>query len=320
MLTHTPLPYEKRRLLPILERNEPVIQDHSATKLYKTCPYKYFLRIVLGRSPKKSGLDAVFSWGSGYHKYREVFEREFTEHKDIDKAHKVAAIAAISIFKAWPAGVPGKWSHYTMANFLKMLAVGFTAVKAEKAAGNIHVVELPEQPFNLSLPDGTIIGGRYDQIIRWGGSLWVRDFKTTSKKKEYFTRGLNPNDQATRYIYALGKLSGERINGVYYDIIHTFTEGKGQEKIAKTEIYVFPTGRSAEQLKNWELDQMEYSKKLAYARENDVYEMNEEACAFCDYHQVCKLNSSYAQVNMLKTMYEHKPWNFEKVEQALVEG
>ncbi len=326
-----------RKFLPTFERHEPRVQDHSAIKLYKECPRKYFYRMVLGYTAKKDGLATVFSWGTAYHKYREVMEEtymrlhaDFIEKKkitpnlvfDIEKAcneaNQAGVLAAITIFKPWPAGVTGKWSHYTQINFLKLLGAGFNWWKKEKENKQIKVLGV-EQAFNMEMPAGYLIGGRYDQIIEWNGHLWIRDFKTTSKKLMYFTKGLDPNDQVTRYLYALSQLHNKRIQGVYFEIAWTSSEGKKDQKVVKSAISTHFVSRTPSQLETWVLDQDFYNVELTRSREEDRWPMNEQACNFCDYHIVCTKSNEPAMGNILKTQFIKKPWDHETVDQVTAE-
>ena len=47
--------------------------------------------------------------------------------------------------------------------------------------------------------------GRADQIVKWSGKVWGRDFKTSSKDGAFYQRQLDPNEQFTGYTYAEGK-------------------------------------------------------------------------------------------------------------------
>lgn len=332
----------KRKMLPQFERFEPLVQDHSAIKLFKTCSRKYFWRIVLGYTAKKQGLETVFSWGTAYHKYREVLELEYirltleqkelkakyvidkipytslSEEKIREAAHVKATVSAIAVFKPAPLGVGGKWAHYTQANFFRMIGVARKWWEAEKNQKAIEVLGV-EMPYNLMMPGGYIIGGRMDQFIRWNGRLWVKDFKTTSKKKEYFIKSLDPNDQATRYIYSLSKLHNQKVDGIYYEVAYTSNEGKKEQKVTKFQMYTFMPGRTESQLETWEREQDIYNDRLIQSRNEDIWPMNEDACSFCDYHPVCTKKTESAMGNTLKQMYLLKPWDHETVDQKSAE-
>jgi hypothetical protein len=188
----------------------------------------------------------------------------------------------------------------------------------------IQVISI-EQPFNIKFPDGHNIGGRFDQVIKWNGRLWIRDWKTTSKQLQWFKAQLEPNDQAMRYIWALSCLQhgmdengypNRVIDGVLFSAIKldktTANKNKGPE------LSGVPSSRNLTQVKRWVDEQKFIHKQMEHCREEDTWPMHEVGCNFCDYRQVCSQPSEAAMEGMLKSHYLLAPWKHEEVDQVSV--
>jgi hypothetical protein len=297
-----------RKLLPTLPRFEPENMDHTATKCFKECPRKYFYRMVLGRTSPAGKWESVFAWGSAIHKFLEVLY----ETRDAGAAMQ----QGLTIFRA-PSNPSFEFQskERLITNFAKLLNM----YKEETKNGVIRV-EAIEQPFNMIFADGISIGGRFDQLIRWNGRTWIRDWKTTSKQLSYFKQGLEPNDQAIRYVYAASCLQhgmdengypNRVIDGVLFTAIYN-------TKTVVAEIQGVPSSRTLAQVRKWVDEQVFIHKQMAACREADVWPMHEVSCSFCDYRQVCTQPSEAAMENMLKSAYLLQPWKHEEVEQQKI--
>ena len=297
-----------RKLLPTLPRFEPKNMDHTATKCFKECPRKYFYRMVLGRTSPAGKWESVSAWGSAIHKFLEVL------YETGDAG--AATAAGFTIFRA-PSNPSFEFQskERLITNFAKLLNM----YKEETKNGVIRV-EAIEQPFNMIFADGISIGGRFDQLIRWNGRTWIRDWKTTSKQLSYFKQGLEPNDQAIRYIYAASCLQhgvdengypNRVIDGVLFTAIYN-------TKTVVAEIQGVPSSRTLVQVRKWVDEQVFIHKQMAACREADVWPMHEVSCSFCDYRQVCTQPSEAAMENMLKSAYLLQPWKHEEVEQQKI--
>lgn len=198
-----------KNFLPKYERYEPVILDHTALITYKTCPRKYFYRLVLGFTDKET--PPYFVLGSSYHKYREVFETTWKKEETLpfndrfDYSHILGLGAAEKKWqdkaKGKPLALHTKWDWITIERLKKSLEVTKNWLNIEKKAGNI-IVLMTEQPFIVEIEKGISYGGRADQVVKWNNRLWGRDFKTSSKEGQYFKRTLKPSNQFMGYTIA----------------------------------------------------------------------------------------------------------------------
>jgi hypothetical protein len=307
------------RYMARFRRYEPLIKDSHATKVYKQCPKMYFLQIVLGfNSPEKF---VIFAWGSAYHKFREVLERTYgfgsdkPPQFDADKAREALIAGTLVGLEYWRKHgedqEPGsKWGFMTADRLLLSFKRAYTHWQREKEQNQIEVVAV-EQAFNVQLRDGSRTSGRFDQLVRWLGVLWNRDFKSTTKDSAFYARQLDPNDQFTRYTLAGSYLAGEPVQGAIVELL--YNNNPTRNKTHGPDIFPLTTSRTKEQLDTFEKEVTTLNRKLAINRELDVWEKNEGACAFCPYHSVCTQPSEEAEMEKLEQHFIVRPWDNTKV-------
>lgn len=283
---------------------------------FKNCPRSYFFRYVLGLDSKQEPI--YFTWGSAYHKYREMLEvyyKEAGKPKDTTTLDAISARALSDALALWgKTKDPAPTENFfwlTQKRLIDACILSHSAWKQEKARGQIEVLET-EQPFNVTLPNGISISGRFDQVIRWNGRIWGRDFKTTTKAPMYFKRGLWPNDQFTRYTYAQRLLTGQRVDGQLVEVLYNERPLKSSEKPLKIETETLTIAESY--LDSWVDEQAYWDAQLRWARENDLYPKNERACSFCQFHQVCQRPSEAGQEMILKSQFRVRVWDNTKEE------
>jgi hypothetical protein len=282
-----------RRLLPALPRQEPSTKDSTAVSTFKECKRKYFYRMVLGRSKPEGEWTSVFAWGSAVHK--------FLEHLYAGDDVATSTQEGLKIFRApTHRNFEFQTKERLMQTFIKL----FKFYTEEKSRRNVEVIGV-EQPFNVIFPDGNVVGGRFDQIIKWNGRIWLRDWKTTSKRIDWWRKALEPNDQATRYIFGMSCLQfGQDKNGYPTKVIDgvLFTAIQNM-KTNEAHIEAAPSSRNLWQLKKWMDDQMHIHGEMDRCRDADIWPMNEKACFMCEYKEVCNAPSEAAMEGMLKTHF-----------------
>lgn len=296
--------HPNRKFLPTLERREPLIMDHSATKIYKECPRKYFYRIVVGRKLVNPALKVIFDWGNSIHMFMEVLY----EYGDFQRAFT----AALKIYSAPPPD--SKWKHLDITRLGQSCKLLYEFYQKEVELGQVEIKGI-EQPFNITLPDGTQIGGRFDQIFTRNGRLLVRDWKTTTKQTSWFLPALNPNDQATRYAYAASRLAGwsrenpgkGKIDGIEFVVIENQSPTKSDNKAPKLSTNLIP--KSIHELLQWEEEQMFIYKQMELNRLHDVWPMHENNCNWCDYRSVCRQQTDGSREWELKSNYAVDFWD-----------
>jgi len=304
--------HNNRRFLPTLERVEPVILDHSATKIYMECPRKYFYRIVLGRTLEDNKLKVIFDWGSAIHKFAECiykgegFQKAFSE--------------ALKVYTPPSQNTPDRWNHLDTLRFGQTCKAIWEFYQKEMNDSRF-AVEGVEQPFNLQLPESERVGGRFDMLFTRNGRLLVRDWKTTTKRTDYFTLGLNPNDQATRYCYAASTLSGwnsssptkNKIDGIEYIIVENQKPTKSTNHPPKVSAHF--VNKTADDLMTWEREMVHLYKQMEFNRAADVWPQSPLNCGWCDYVHVCRHPTDSGRAYKLKSEFKFSPWDHQKVDQ-----
>lgn len=284
-----------------IPRVEPTVIDHSSLKLFKDCQQRYFFRVVLGY--KKKDTSVVLGWGSTLHKFWEILEKTYQVTSNAEGSFKTAVLSALEYWdkEVKPDPVGTKWDFMERGRLIFTMKACYDYFLAEKKAGKIKVIEI-ERSFCITLPSGMITSGRMDQIISWSGRLWVRDWKTTSKNAYMYTGSLEPNDQLTRYTYALTKLSNQAVQG---SMIVAMYNTKNEGPVLRDH----HTTRNAYQLNHWEAEQAAWVEMLQRARDNDSYPMNENICGWCDYKKICETPSEGGKISQLRSLYKFDPWN-----------
>lgn len=296
-----PTPY---RFMPALQRMEPLILDHTAIIAAKQCLRKYFFQIVTGHT-QRGPTPMYFAFGSAYHKFREVLDEEYMKGNTTTEL-KLALTAAVDYFAKATGGknppVGDKFDFLTQERLIQSCGVAYKHWQKEKAQKKIEILAV-EQPFNVPVGDTSeFTSGRFDQIVRWNGKVWGRDFKTSSKEGMFYQRGLDPNDQFTRYTYAEQKLAGVRVEGQIIEVLYN-------SRKAGPTITTYLSSRTQWQLDDWEKDELFTRKVLDMCREEDRWPKHENSCPFCPFHSVCKMGSEGSQVAKLKAEFTQKAWN-----------
>jgi hypothetical protein len=213
-------------------------------------------------------------------------------------------IMSVTLTKPAPGS---KFEYLNEMRLLKTCQAAYEHWQNEKKQKRIEVVAV-EQPFNVELAPGLFISGRADQIVKWNGKLWGRDWKTTSKDQNAFSRGIDPNDQAVRYIVGESLLHGQQIQGIIFEAVYN-------TKTIGPKIFSVLSSRVKYQLDQWTKEQIFLNDNLKRSRELDIWPMEEHNCSWCPYADVCRKTSEQAMEGTLKQNYLLKPWDHNSVEQ-----
>lgn len=289
-----------KKFAPHLPRYEPKIADHSSIICAKRCKREYFLRIVLGYESKKK--PAFFTFGSAYHKFREVLETSKADTTELKGAEALeAAVKLWNKEQGQNPPVDDKFSYLNLGRLIDSCKVAYKHWLLEKEKGRIEVLAV-EQDFVIQMPDGSYTRGKADQIVKWNGKPWGRDFKTSSKNQQFYARSLEPNDQFSRYTYSEAKLTGTIVQGQIIEVLYnTKTQGP--------KIIEYLASRTQKQLEVWAQEQVFYNKILKLMRDEDCYPMEEVNCQYCKFHSVCKQPTEQAMLAKLQSEFVVKPWD-----------
>jgi hypothetical protein len=305
-----------------LPRYEPLVKDSSVIMTFKTCQLKFFFRYVLGYTRQDN--PAYFTFGTCYHYYREkleIYYKQFSEAGEakedaVDMAYFLAAKDTLALWdKLAPDITPNPKFEFLNKGLLKdtMKYTWEKHWKKEKLTGAMTVVAT-EQPISVQITNGVRewwIGGRADQMVKWNGRFWGKDFKTSSKEDRWFVRGINPNHQFLFYTILEEIVHGQPLQG---QIVEMMYNGEPPKKASTAprgpEIYTHPVSYTTEEKELFKEELMGWLTLMDNAREADMYLKNESHCSFCEFHEVCQNSSDRGRVQTLKSKYQVKIWDF----------
>jgi len=284
-------------------RFEPMILDNTAIMGYKTCPTYYNYVLVLGYRPKID--PPYFSWGSSIHKFIEIVEKSIEENMAL-RLKKGLKAAKNKLISTKPEIKPN--SKYSFVNEERLQETCLRLFKwwlEEKEHSKVEVLAV-EQPFNVEIAPDIFIGGRADQIIQVGSDIYGRDWKTTGQQLNWFFSKLKPDHQFFLYTLAESIVQNRRVHGQV--IVGIYNEKtKGPEIKAATVNYTQHELNEETENLLWWID------KINDSRKRDLYPKNERACWNCPFRIVCKAESDMGKLSILKSRFQHKPWDHTKV-------
>lgn len=316
--------------------------DNSIAGTMNRCARLAFYNYALDRSPIVRNYP--ISFGQAYHIYRETLEKLYLSEVlekggslgDLAKAMSIVAFKTAT--KDWvDPPVEHKKGYLDLTRLRKTCEFSFANWLQEKEAGYIKVIAT-ESPFQLELPgvwrcsgwrwcdylwyqedsptpnwmcpncgrplETRRFLGKLDQILEWNGRLWIRDFKTTSRKVD-FNKKYNPDHQFTGYTWAAQKLSNRSIDGAWIDIIYN-TKTKGPES--------YPTlaTRSAGDIEHWlEWIHDSFSEWESRIR-SGIWPMNTTECDHfgeCTFREACNSGDWFAISTWLEAKTVHSVWD-----------
>lgn len=290
---------------------EPEVFDNTIAQAHATCPRKGLYEYGLRRAP--IGTNYAFSWGTAYHKYREVLSKLLMtyEGKDVpDEAHSLAMKTALEKWEQPELGHKRDWM--TTLRLIKTLEAARARVAHERKTGLLRVVRT-EDAFDLELPAShERWGGRIDEVIEQAGQLWIRDFKTSSMMGKTYDDTFDPNGQMTGYTWAGEQLSGQRIQGVLVEVIYN-TSKQGPD------FHQFLSARSPGQIEQWyEGTKVEIATIRGYYEQLPekgyvAFPQRTGACGNyggCYYRNACRQGSARMTEAWLNSNTEYREWDY----------
>lgn len=299
----------------------PTMQVHwDATSLsaLKSCPYKYYLSIVLGYQPRKTSVHLVFGILvhealEKYHKLRasglsyvealevvmqEQYYRQLLTEAEVQRGQGYHELAL-------PVGESAKTPHTLLRTIVWYLDL-FESQEENTLETYILSSGKPavELSFNFPLNEEYTYAGHFDRIATYNGQTWVTDYKTTkSQLNQNFFSQFSPSIQMTGYTLASQIVFDIPAKGVIVDGIQLAVTSS---QFARQEVH-----RTASQLEEFLSDlKLDIDIARVYA-EKDSWPLNPTACHFyggCQFRKVCS-HSPSVRANFLKADFKIKHWN-----------
>lgn len=274
--------------------------------------------MVLGFNELKT--PRYFVFGSAYHKFREIYDNCINEGKSTNEAQNLAFEKAKRVWEKGGGNNPvAPQDKYAFLSWERLIMSCIAAAKKseiDKAHGRLVILhtelDFAIEVVNPNNPEQKmIISGKMDRLDKINGRPWVRDHKTSSKQAQFYERGLNPNDQATRYVFAANVLTGwdyldpmaiPPVQGIIYEVLFN-------SKTTGPKIEQFTATRTVSQLQAWVRNQFIVEDMVQRCRETDEWPMFETQCSFCAFHDVCSSNNEMAMGMKLRQHFKHEPWD-----------
>lgn len=151
--------------------------------------------------------------------------------------------------------------------------------------------------------------GRIDGIIRKHdtGNLYLLEHKTA---KQFNEQRLILDQQATSYMWAGEQVYGERISGVYYNILRKQADGP---RVKNPLVYRLEVERSRASIENFPLQMQMIAHDMALAAEYGLYyHTPADDCNWCAFFTLCSMIQDEADPQDYIDMYFKKSEFYEE--------
>ena len=303
-------------------KNFPLLQyawDSTSLGAYKTCPFKYFLSIVLGYSGKRK--DAL-EFGIAFHSAMQHYHYARAEGEDHTPAIRAALREALRSFtepdsdgvlKIYEAGVKER-NLYALLRAVVWHLDFFTDNGFKEDNCKTIILENGKPAAELSFrfsPDLNLpaeftevyLCGHMDHVVEQNGSIFVKDYKTTKSITSRFFDQFNPDNQMTLYTLAGNVVFGLPVKGVIIDGVQL---GVHFARFQRGYSY-----RTKEQLETWLQDTEFWLRQAHHSAATGHWPMNDKSCNMyggCEFREVCSAPHSLHK-QLLDSKFVQRTWD-----------
>jgi len=286
--------------------------DSTSLGEFKTCPRKYYYRVVLGFVPRAASPHLLF--GQYVHSALERYDRARANGLSHTDALRAAVLEAMTL--SWHGDRPW-WSGHPTKNRLTLIrtVVWYLDRFGEDDSLQTLLLASSESPavelsFQFSVQKLAVTGepiffcGHIDKIALFNTEPYIVDRKTTSitLSTSFFSQ-FSPDNQFSLYTLA-GKIAYETpVRGIICDGIQVAAT------FSRFERQMIP--RSEAQIEEWLSDTFMWLDLMGQMAESNRWPMNDKACHHyggCPYRPVCSRAPS-ARQTWLEADYIHSIWD-----------
>ena len=288
--------------------------DSTSLGEYKTCPRKYYYRLVEGWVPRQPSVHLRF--GILLHKGRELYEHQRANGAD----HQAALRAALRyvLVETWDKETDRPWwSDHKTKNRLTLVRTlvwyldqfGLNdPLETVILANGKPAVELTFQfnsPYQSRVTGETFaFCGHLDRLVMLNGETYVCDIKTTGSTLglSYFAQ-YSPDNQFSLYTLAGRVVFNTPVAGVIVDAC--------QIAVGFSRFERQPVHRTEAQVNEWLADTGLWLVMLEQSAIENHWPMNDRSCHHfggCPYRPVCSRPPS-ARQKWLETDYVRSAWD-----------
>ena len=294
-----------------------LVWDSTSLGQLKTCPYKYYLKLICGWNPKRQARPLAF--GILVHECLELYEyRRLQGLSHLEAMHKVARYA---LEKSGTRNEDGSFSPWDPAeDDLRTRPVLLRAVvwyldeygendpaKTVILANSKPAVELSFklQTHFESPEDGAyFLSGHMDRLVKILDEIWVMDHKTTkSTLSSYYFKNFSPNNQMTLYTLASKQVFSTPAAGV---LVNGIQLGKTFSRVSRGFAH-----RTPAQLDEWYDDLGLWLAQASLYAQRAHWPMDDESCSKyggCEFQQICQKDPSVRET-FLAADFKREIWD-----------
>lgn len=288
--------------------------DSTSLGEFKTCPRKYYYRIVEGWVPRHTSVHLQF--GLWLHQGREVYERDKSRGADHEEAIRTALKFVLDA--TWDRELDRPWwSDHKTKNRLTLVRTLVWYLDQYGKDDVLETVQLAsgkpavELSFKMASPYRTVTSdeeinfcGHLDRLAKFNGETYVCDIKTTSSTlgTSYFQQ-YSPDNQFSLYTLAGRVVFNTPVAGVIVDAC--------QIAVGFSRFERQPIHRTEPQISEWLSETGLWFKVMEQCAVENHWPMNDRACHHyggCPYRPVCSRPPS-ARQKWLETDYVKSIWD-----------
>jgi hypothetical protein len=283
--------------------------DATSVETAQTCLRKYYYRLLLNLTPKRSSVHLIF--GGIYASALEQFYMLRSEGLSIDDALRITVRSALEASWNKAAGQPLEFDDpaKTRSNLLRSIIWYVDQFADEREAGitTYHLASgraAVELSFALEFADGIMYCGHLDRVVEYAGGLYWMDQKTTkSTITPRFFDQFKPHNQFMGYTWAGQAILHSPVKGGIIDA--------AQIAVGFTRFERYPVTFTRDQLDEWRENTLETIARAQEATRRGKFPMNLASCGNyggCPYRTLCQRSPS-VRGNFIEGDYEHRePW------------
>ena len=304
-------------------KNLPLLQyawDSTSLGALKTCPFKYFLSVILGYSgKKKDALEFGIAFHSAMQKYHYA-KAEGASHKDSIVAALREGIRSFSetdpdtgLIRIYESGTKERnlyallraivWhlDHHNDNGFREDICKT-VVLDNGKPAAELSFRFSPD----LNLPaefTELYLCGHMDHVVTHNDSLYIKDYKTCKSLSSNYFDQYNPDNQMTLYTLAGNIVFGLPVRGVIIDAIQL---GVHFARFQRGYSY-----RTPEQLEGWLEDTEFWLHQAHTCASRNHWPQNDKSCNMyggCEFRAVCSAPYSLHK-QLLDSQFTQRTWD-----------
>lgn len=279
--------------------------DSTSMSLFKTCPRKYFYKMIQEWRSKTEAIPLAF--GILYHSSLEAYDISRCNGESHETAQALAVKTALTLNPTFQGD--DYRNPFTLVRSIVWYTEQFRddPISTIILANNKPAVELSFR-FNLSAiaPDGEpyILCGHLDKLCILNGKTWVLDRKTTknSLSPSYFSNFL-PDQQMSQYQFGANIIQNQPVSGVIIDA--------AQVGVSFTRFQREIIQRTPAQLDEWHRDLLLFLEQAESCAAAHYWPMNDNSCSKfggCEFRPVCSKDPKVREI-FLEADFEKAQWN-----------